>query len=85
MHPKKLPLAANGHATPMKEKTVVQSSFDLEYTFVIGHMVYISDSLPARMKSPARDFLQKVVEIIVPRNSVLILTVFPSKCVKVLH
>ena len=35
----KSPLAANGHAMPMKGKVVIQSAFDVEYSCVIGHTV----------------------------------------------
>ena len=39
--PKKSPLAANDHAKPMKGKVVIESAFDVEYTSVIEHMVYV--------------------------------------------
>ena len=35
----KSPLAAKGHAMPMKGKVVIQSAFDVEYSCVIGHTV----------------------------------------------
>ena len=67
---------------PMKEKVVIQSGFEVEYTCVIEHMVYVSDSSEARMNLLGRDFLAKFGDFIILRNPVLILTVFPSKCVK---
>ena len=76
------PLAANGHAMPMKEKVVIQSAFDVEYSCVIEHTVYVSDSPEARMNILGMDFLAKFAEFINLRNPMLILTVFPGKCVK---
>ena len=42
-------LAANGHAIPMKWKIMIQSAFDIEYTFNIEHMADASDSPEAPM------------------------------------
>ena len=78
----KSPLAANGHAMPMKVKVVIHSAFDLEYSCVIEHTVYVSDSPEARMNILGMDFLAKFGEFINLRNPMLILTVFPGKCVK---
>ena len=78
----KSPLAANGHAMPMKRKVVIQSAFDVEYFCVIEHTVYVSDSSEARMNILGMDFLAKFGEFINLRNPMLILTVFPGKCVK---
>ena len=78
----KSPLAANGHAMPMKGKVVIQSAFDVEYSCVIEHTVYVSDSPEARMNILGMDFLAKFGEFINLRNPMLILTVFPGKCVK---
>ena len=78
----KSPLAANGHAMPMKGKVVIQSAFDVEYSCVIEHTVYVSDSTEAQMKILGMDFLAKFGEFINLRNPMLILTVFPGKCVK---
>ena len=38
----KSPLAANGHAVPMKGKVVIQSAFDVDFTCIIEHTVYVS-------------------------------------------
>ena len=78
----KSPLAANGHAMPMKGKTIIQSAFDVEYSCVIEHTVYVSDSPEARMIILGMDFLANFGEFINLRNPMLILTVFPGKCVK---
>ena len=78
----KSPLAANGHAMPMKGKTTIQSAFDVEYSCVIEHTVYVSDSPEARMNILGMDFLANFGEFINLRNPMLILTVFPGKCVK---
>ena len=75
-------LAANVHAMPMEGKVVIQSAFDVEYIFVIEHMVCVSDSPEARRNILGRDFLAKFVQFINLRNPMLILTVFPGKCVK---
>ena len=77
----KSPLAANGHAMPMKGKVVIQSAFDVEYSGVIEHTVYVSDSPEARMNILGMDFLAKFGKFNL-RNPMLILTVFPGKCVK---
>ena len=66
----------------MKGKIVIQSLFDEEYTFVIEHMVYISDWPQAPMKNPGMNFSAKFSEISNPRNSGLVLKDLPSKCVK---
>ena len=78
----KSPLAANGHAMPMKGKVVIQSAFDVECSCVIEHTVYVSDSPEERMNIFGMDFLAKIGEFINLRNPMLILTVFPGKCVK---
>ena len=78
----KPPLAANGHAMPMEGKVVIQSAFDVEYSCVIEHTVHVSDSHEARMNIPEINFLAKFGEFISLRNPILILTVFPGKCVK---
>ena len=75
-------LAANGHAMPMKGKVVIQFVFDVEYSCVIEHTVYGSDSPAVRMNIFGMDFLAKFGEFNNLRNSMLILTVFPGKCVK---
>ena len=78
----KSPLAANGHAMPMKVKVVIQSASDVEYTCVIEHMVYVSNSPEARMNILGKKFSAKRGEFINLRNPMLILTAFPGKCVK---
>ena len=78
----KSPLAANGHAMLMKGKSTIQSAFDVEYSCVIEHMVFVSDAPEARMNILGMDFLAKVGEFINLRNTMLILTVFLGKCVK---
>ena len=78
----KSPLAANGHAMPMKGKDVIQSAFDVEYFCVIEHTVYVADSPEARMNILRMDFLAKFGEFINLRKPMLILTVFPGKWVK---
>ena len=78
----KSPLVANGHAMPMKGKVVIQSSFDVKYSCVIEHTVYVSDSPEARMNILGMDSLAEFGESINLRNPMLILTVFPGKCVK---
>ena len=78
----KSPLAANGHAMPMKGKVVIQSAFDVEHTCVIEHMVCVSESPGARMNILGMDFLANFSEFNILRNPSLILTVFAGKCVK---
>ena len=78
----KSPLAANGHAMPMKGKTTIQSAFDVEYSCVIEHMVFVSDTPEARMNVLGMDFLAKFDEFINLINPMLILTVLSGKCVK---
>ena len=78
----KSPLTANGHAMTMKRKIVIQSAFDAEYSCVIDYLVYVSDSPEARMNKLGMNFLSKIGEFINLRNPILILTVFPGKCVK---
>ena len=56
----KSPLAANRHALPMKRKVVIQSAFDLEYTCVVEHVVYVSDSPEARVNILGMEFLEKL-------------------------
>ena len=75
----KSPLAAIGHAMPMKRKVLIQFAFDVEYFSVIEHTVYVSDSPEARMNNLGMDFLTKFGETINLRNPVLTLTVFPGK------
>ena len=78
----KSPLAANGHAMPMKAKVVTQSAFDVEYSCKIEHTVYVSDSPETRKKILGMEFFAKFGEFINLRNPMLIFTVFPGKCVK---
>ena len=78
----KSPLAANGYAMPMKGKVVIQPAFDVEYSCVIEHTVYVSDSPEARMNTLGMDFLAKFGKFNNLRNPMLILTVFLGKCVK---
>ena len=78
----KSPLAANGHAMPMKGKTIIQPAFYVKYSCVIEDTVYVSDSPEARMNIFGLDFLANFGEFINLRNPMLILTVFPGKCVK---
>ena len=78
----KSPLVANGHAMPMKGEVVIQCAFDVEYTCVIEHMVYVSCSPEARMNILGMDLLAKFGEFFSLRNPMLILTVIPNKCVK---
>ena len=78
----KSPLAANGHAMYLKGKVVIQSAFDVEYSCVIEHTVYVSHSPEARMNILGMNFLAKFRKFNILRNPMLILTVFPGKCVK---
>ena len=78
----KSPFAANGHAMPMKMKVVIQSAFDVEYTCVFEHMVYVSESPEARMNVLGMDILAKFGEFNSLKTPMLILTVFPVKCVR---
>ena len=78
----KSPFAANGHAMPMKRKVLIQSAFDVEYTCVIEHMVYVSESPEARMNVLGMDILAKFGEFNSLKTPMLILTVFPGKCVR---
>ena len=78
----KSPLPANGHAMPIKGKVVIPSAFHVEHSCMIEHTVYVSDSPEARMNFLGMDFLAKFSEFINLRNPMLILTVFPGKCVK---
>ena len=57
---KKSPLAANGHAMPMKGKIVIKSELDVEYSSVIEHTVNVSDSPEARMNILGMDFFCKI-------------------------
>ena len=75
----KSPLAANGHAMPMKGKIVIQSAFDVDYFFVIEDTVYVSDPPEARMNILGMDFLAKFGKFINLRNPMLNLTVFPGR------
>ena len=79
----KSPLAANGHAMPMKGKPVIRSAFDAGYSCVFELMVYLSDSPEARINILGNDLLAKFDEFINLRNSLLILTVFPGRCIKI--
>ena len=78
----KSPLAPHGHAMPLKGKVVIQSAFDVENSCVIEHTVYVSDAPEVRMNILGMDLLAKFGGFINLRNPMLILTVFPSKCVK---
>ena len=78
----KSPLAAKGHAKPMKGKVVIQSAFDVEYSCVPEHTVYVSVSPEARRNLLGMDFLSKIGKFINLRNPMLILTIFPGKVVK---
>ena len=75
-------LAANGLSMPMKGKVVIQSVFDVEYTWLIEHMVYVSDSPGARMSIFRKDFLAKFGQFINLKNPMINLMIFPGKCVK---
>ena len=44
MPPKKSSLSANGHSMRMKGKVFIQSALDVQYTCVIEHSVYVSES-----------------------------------------
>ena len=78
----KSPLAANGRTKLTKREIGIQSAFDLEYT--CGHelMICVSDSSEAQKNSLGIDFLAKIGEIFNLKHSMLTLTVFPGKCVK---
>ena len=56
--------------------------FDVEYTCVIEHVVYVSESPEARMNILGLVFLAKFGEYNNLKNQMLILTAFPGKCVK---
>ena len=75
----KSPLAANGHALPMKVKVVIQYAFDLEYFYVVENTVYVFDSPEAQMNVLGRDFLVKFGDFNNLRNPMLILTVLSDK------
>ena len=66
----------------MKGKVGIQIALDVEYSCVIEHTVYVSDSPEARMNILGMDFLAKFGKFINLRNPMLILTVFTGKCVK---
>ena len=55
-------LAANGQTMPMKEKTVIQSEFDIEVSCVIEHTVSFSDSPEARMNNGMDFFLANLMK-----------------------
>ena len=78
----KSPMPTNGHTMPMKGKVELQSALDVEYSCVIEHPVYVSDSPEAPMNILGMDFLAKFGKLIDVRNPMLFLTVFPGKCVK---
>ena len=63
-------------------KVVIQSAFDVDFACVTEHTVYVSDSPEARMNILGMDFIAKFGEIIILRNPMLFLTLFPGKCVK---
>ena len=65
-------LAANGHATPMKGKVVIQSAFDVEYSCVLEHTVYVSDSPEEQMNFLGLDFLAEFGDFINLKNPMLI-------------
>ena len=65
----KSPLAANGHAIPMKREVLIQSAIDVEHTCVIERMVYVSDSPKARMNIFGMDFQQKLVTLLILETS----------------
>ena len=75
-------MAADGLAMPVKGKVVIQTAFDVEYTCVTEHMVYVSDYPEARKNILGMDFLARFGEFNDLRNPMLILTVLPGKCVK---
>ena len=75
-------MAAYRHVMPMKGKVVIQSAFDVEFSCVIEHTVFVSDSPEAQMNILGTEFSAKFGEFIKLRNPMLILTVFPGKCVK---
>ena len=64
----KSPLAANGHAMPMKRKVVIQSAFDVENSCVIEHIVFVSDSPEARLNFLGKEFLAEFGAVINVRN-----------------
>ena len=53
------PLAANGHVMPMKRKMMIQCAFDVEYSCVFDHTVYVSASPEARRNVFGKDFVNK--------------------------
>ena len=69
---------------PKKRKVVIQSAFDVEYTCIIEHMVYLSGSPAAGKDILGMDFLAKFGEFFILKNPMLILTVIPGKCVELL-
>ena len=82
MHLEKLPLAANGHAMPMKGQVTIQPAFHVAYTSVIEHMVFVSRSPEAQMNILGMNFLAKFGELFNQKNPMLFSTVFPGICVK---
>ena len=63
-------------------KLVIQVAFDVEYTCVFEHMVYVSNSPNARIDILGIDFLARFGKFINLRNQKVILTVFLGKCTK---
>ena len=61
----KSPLAAYVHAMPMMRKVVIQSALDVEFSCVIEHTVYVSDSPEARMNILGMDFLARFVNLLI--------------------
>ena len=76
------PLTAYVYALPMKRKSMIDTPFELEYTCVIEHMVYNSDSPEAWMSILGNNFPANFGEFNILRSSVLILLVLPGECVK---
>ena len=61
-------MAASGHGMPMKEKVLIQSAPDVEFTCVIEHMVYNSDSNEARINVLGKGFSAKFGEFVNLKN-----------------
>ena len=74
----KSPLAADGHAMPLKGKVVIQSVFDVKCSCVIKRTVYDSDSPEAQLNILGMDFFAKFGEFSNLRNPMLFLTVLPG-------
>ena len=67
---------------PMKGKVMIRSEFDLECACDIENMVYVFESTKARMNILGKEYLAKFGDFVSLRNPMLILTVFPGRCVK---